>query len=263
MRKLAFTLLLLLSANPAFAAGPAEQARGVPDRAARISVPGDDIMAIAFIALMEAAKSAQEDLRAIMASVKAINDAKKKQRENMGAMPEHSTSMASKTADPCPTATALRDCIRRTRLKLMKMEFASLDLMRASVLAAQGTLKLLTDSLRRAPEEIERMRNNLPPPARIIPPNPCRGWNVSFWRQCLVVVKVELAGNLLDASSQAEIDTQIAQMKGQLDAMSDLSETTQLRLQMAMDRLSKAMSMLSNMLKKISETQDQIIRNLK
>jgi hypothetical protein len=36
-----------------------------------------DIEAIAFLVLMQAAKSAQEDLKAIMAQVKAINDAKK------------------------------------------------------------------------------------------------------------------------------------------------------------------------------------------
>jgi hypothetical protein len=40
-----------------------------------------DIMAIAFIVLMEAAKSAREDLKAIMDSVKAINDAKQEYRE--------------------------------------------------------------------------------------------------------------------------------------------------------------------------------------
>ena len=37
---------------------------------------GGDIMAIAFIVLMEAAKSAREDLKAIMDEIKAINAAK-------------------------------------------------------------------------------------------------------------------------------------------------------------------------------------------
>lgn len=40
-----------------------------------------DIEALAFIVLMQAAKSAQEDLKAIMNGVKAINDAKAKMRE--------------------------------------------------------------------------------------------------------------------------------------------------------------------------------------
>ena len=52
-------------------------------------------------------------------------------------------------------------------------------------------------------------------------------------------------------------------MKADLDAMSELGETESLRLQMAMDRMSKMMSTLSNMLKKISCTASQITQNLK
>ncbi|MGH6631521.1 MAG: hypothetical protein ACREB3_17470, partial [Burkholderiales bacterium] len=47
------------------------------------------------------------------------------------------------------------------------------------------------------------------------------------------------------------------------DGMSDLGEMESLRLQMSMDRLSKLMSTLSNILKKTSDTQQQIIQNLK
>ncbi len=49
----------------------------------------------------------------------------------------------------------------------------------------------------------------------------------------------------------------------ELDSMSELGETESLRLQMAMDRLSKMMSTLSNMLQKISETSANIAGNLK
>ncbi len=48
-----------------------------------------------------------------------------------------------------------------------------------------------------------------------------------------------------------------------LDSMSELGEMESLRLQMAMDRLSKMMSTLSNMLKRISDTQNAITQNLK
>lgn len=47
------------------------------------SLPDGDIEALAFLVLMQAAKSAQEDLKAIMASVKAINSAKASQRKNI------------------------------------------------------------------------------------------------------------------------------------------------------------------------------------
>jgi hypothetical protein len=42
-----------------------------------------DIMALCFIVMMEAAKSAQEDLKAIMGGVKAINNAKAAQRKEL------------------------------------------------------------------------------------------------------------------------------------------------------------------------------------
>jgi len=54
-----------------------------------------------------------------------------------------------------------------------------------------------------------------------------------------------------------------AEMKSQIDSMSEMGETESLRLQMAMDRMSKMMSTLSNLLKKISDTSDAIVQNIK
>ena len=51
--------------------------------------------------------------------------------------------------------------------------------------------------------------------------------------------------------------------RANLDGMSELGEMESLRLQMAMDRMSKMMSTLSNLLGKISNTGDQITRNIK
>lgn len=52
-------------------------------------------------------------------------------------------------------------------------------------------------------------------------------------------------------------------LNSQLDSMSEMGETESLRLQMAMDRRSKFVEMLSSMMKKISDTQSSIIGNLK
>ena len=76
-------------------------------------------------------------------------------------------------------------------------------------------------------------------------------------------MKVELTGNLPDANSQAIVDAQLDAIKQSLDSMSELGETESLRLQMAMDRMSKLMSTLSNILKKISDTSNSIAQNLK
>ncbi|MBL0134703.1 MAG: hypothetical protein IPP79_12195 [Chitinophagaceae bacterium] len=45
--------------------------------------------------------------------------------------------------------------------------------------------------------------------------------------------------------------------------MTEMSETTAMRLQMMMDRRSKFMETLSNMLKKMAATSDSIKQNLK
>ena len=63
--------------------------------------------------------------------------------------------------------------------------------------------------------------------------------------------------------TKAELDAAIDKVKSDLDSMSEMGEMESLRLQMAMDRMSKMMSTLSNMLKKASETQQAIIQNIK
>ncbi len=52
-------------------------------------------------------------------------------------------------------------------------------------------------------------------------------------------------------------------LKSQLDSMNEMSEMTSLRLQMAMDRRSKFVETLSNIMKKTSDTQSAIVGNLK
>ena len=48
-----------------------------------------------------------------------------------------------------------------------------------------------------------------------------------------------------------------------ISSMNEMSEMTSLRLQMMMDRRSKFMSTLSNIMNKISTTQDTLVKNLK
>lgn len=56
---------------------------------------------------------------------------------------------------------------------------------------------------------------------------------------------------------------ELEKIKNDLDSLSEMGEMESLRLQMAMDRMSKMMSMLSNIFKKISDTQQSILQNLK
>ena len=47
--------------------------------------------------------------------------------------------------------------------------------------------------------------------------------------------------------------------RGRLDSMSEMQEMTSLRRQMSMDRRSKFTSTLSNIMKKVSQTQDTLV----
>ena len=52
-------------------------------------------------------------------------------------------------------------------------------------------------------------------------------------------------------------------LRDRLDSTSAVSELTSLRVQMAMDRRSKFVQALSNIMKKIDSTQETIVQNLK
>lgn len=82
-----------------------------------------------------------------------------------------------------------------------------------------------------------------------------------------LLARAQLKGrNYAPAAGQptkAELDASIDQMKSDLYSMSEMGEMESLRLQMAMDRLSKMMSTLSNLLKKVSDTSDTITSNIK
>lgn len=125
----------------------------------------EDVEALVFIVLMQGAESSREDLKMVMAGIKAINDAKRKWRAAVGLKPEK--------CDEC-----------------------------------------------------------IDPDAAF-------------------------------ALSKAMVDAEIDKIKSDLDSMSEIGETESMRLQMAMDRLSKLMSTLSNLLKKVSDTANQITQNLK
>ena len=71
----------------------------------------------------------------------------------------------------------------------------------------------------------------------------------------------DLAGEKLTRVEQ--LDCIVAELEGKLDSLSDLSEMAAIKMQMLMDRRSKFMEMLSNMMKKISETQAALVGNLK
>jgi len=130
-----------------------------------------DTMATVFIVMMEAAKSAREDLKAIMDGVKAIN----KQKDGWRSVADTVNRLAAAVAGKCDD------------FKVSSLGFVT----------------------------------------------------------------------------KKDIDNVREAVRNKLDGLSELGEMESLRLQMAMDRLSKMMSTLSNMVKKISDTANSITHDIR
>lgn len=167
------------------------------------SLPGADIEALAFLVLMQAAKSSQEDLKTIMAKVKAINNAKAQQRKNLAEAQELQAAASNKTAGETISGG---DEFKKTYV---------VERRRADSLKRLAGIQVSNSKLYKTP------------------------------------------------TTKATLDRLVDEMKSDLDSMSEMGEMESLRLQMAMDRMSKMMSTLSNLLKKISDTAQGITQNLK
>jgi hypothetical protein len=144
---------------------------------ARPNLPGADVETAVQLAMLEASKSAQEDLKAIMAQVEGAN--------------------AVKPAQPAPNSK--------------------------------------TDA------------------------GPCSGDTVAAWRICLQRIDAKLASLPPDL----ERTGLMKELRRQLDSMSEMGELNQLKLQAYMDRRTRAFQTMSNLSKKLSETSNSIVANMK
>jgi uncharacterized membrane protein len=158
-----------------------------------------DAETLAALVLMEAAKQAERDLKAIAEKQRAALEAKKKLRELQDKLDEQVAAAAGQLDS--------RRCV-------------------APRCGGLG-LAAVTNAVRQAS---------------------------STSRVALPTREPETVGELRATRDQLE---------NRLDSLSELGETESLRLQMAMDRLSRMMSALSNILKKASDTAQSITENLK
>ena len=76
-------------------------------------------------------------------------------------------------------------------------------------------------------------------------------------------VKFIRSGIVRKQLSKTDIGAMIEQTKNDLNSMNEMRELDQTRMQMYMDRRDKAMEALSNFMKKFSDSQENIIKNLK
>jgi hypothetical protein len=179
-----------------------------------IGAMGDgDIMAMCFIVMAEAAKSAREDLKAIMDGVKAINKGKEGRRSVQDATDADASARAG-MGDGKVRGIGVQDAVNAD---------AASDGIRTGAAALGINASRLGEGA---------------------------GAGSSADREA-------------DRVDAADIEDAKEALKIKLDSLSEMGEMESLRLQMAMDRLSKLMSTLSNMLKKSGETASAITQHIK
>jgi hypothetical protein len=189
---------------------------------------GEDITALAFIVLMEAAKSAREDLKAIMDGVRAINKQKQGWRQVANQINKLGAKVASKDDDKSvfDPDTGVSDEMGGDGMGEAKRKLVDLNHEQIAVNSPGADGEVIEGGF--VIQGTGRQRD--PPSNRV---------------------------------TKKDIDCASETVKSKLDSLSELGEMESLRLQMAMDRLSKLMSTLSNMLKKQSETAQAITQNIK
>jgi len=154
------------------------------------------IEALVMLTLMQAAKSAQDDLKALAEEIRKKNEAKKQ----LSALMEEMRSARE---------------ITRLNMDSVKTAYAAIGNPKIANLSTTANAKQVN-----APAKNQKV-------------------------------------------SQQEIDAAKSDIQRKLDSLSQTQEMNGLRLQLAMDRRSKFISTLSNILKKLGETQNSIIENLK
>lgn len=174
-------------------------ARAVADYAKPINLNNQDILAITYLVMIEAAKIAREDLKAIMEEMNKINKAKEKLRGIEEELKGSNTAISRKKFDSLKTESA------------------------TIVYTSQNENKESTT----------------------------------------VPVKDRIPTLTTPQVGSKELSSFRDTVKNRLDSLSEMGEMESLRLQMAMDRLSKLMSTLGNIMKKVSDTGAGITENLK
>lgn len=189
-------------------------------------ISGMDASEAAFLVLAMAAKDMDDDLRMIMAEIKAANAAKQKLRDQIKDLNDWISEAMGKAGD---------------RSKSSDIDNSKASGKPPATAARTQPVKVApirSVSLQKASSPIIHFEYVKAPTIRPLPP---RNPNVSV----------------------SSLKSLLEETKDQLDGMNELSEMTAMRLQMTMDRRSKFISTLSQIMKKTSTTQDTLVQNIK
>jgi len=185
-----------------------------------------DISEAAFIVMAMATKDMDDDIRIVMAEIKAITAAKQKLRDQIKDLNEWISEEMSKAK-----GGAISSDIANAQVSGKPSRTAPRP-------QPAGAPAAYVSTLEKASSPVIHLEYVKAPAVLPIPPRSSG-------------VRAEGLKSLLN------------DLKGKLDGMNEMSEMTSLRLQMTMDRRSKFIETLSNIMKKIGTTQDSLVQNLK
>ena len=183
-------------------------------------ITGMDASEAAFLVLAMATKDMDDDIRMIMAEIKATNAAKQKLRDQIKDLNKWISEVMGEAGD------------HRESSDIDNTEVSGKP--PAPAAKTQQPAKappIRSASLQTVTSPVIRLEYVKAPTIRPLPP---RNSDVSV----------------------SSLKSRLDEIKDQLDGLNELSEMTSLRLQMTMDRRSKFISTLSQMMKKTSTTQD-------
>ena len=178
---------------------------------------GMDVSEAAFLVMMMATKDMDDDIRLILAEIKAMTRAKQRLRELIRDLNQWISRVMSEICDS-----------------------KNIDLEKVTGESPNGGLSVNGTAV-----EYKEPRPDIE--------------NSELVAECPTAH--DLSG--ADGVTIQGLRSLLEELKGKLDGMNEMSEMTSLRLQMTMDRRSKFISTLSQMMKKISTTQDLLVQNIK
>jgi hypothetical protein len=187
---------------------------------------GMDVSEAAFIVMAMATKDMDDDIRMIMAEIKAMTAAKQKLRDQIKQLNDWISQEMAKDRQELKTSD-----VEKARASGAKPSVAGKPQPARAALARGVTLEKAVSPV----IHFEYAK------APAIPPLPPKNSGTT----------IQGLKSLLD------------ELTSELDGMNEMSEMTSLRLQMTMDRRSKFISTLSQMMKKTSTTQDTLVQNIK
>lgn len=190
-----------------------------------------DIAEAVLVTLATSTKDMDDDIRMIMAEIKAMNEAKQKLRE----MIKDLNNWISNEMDRHPCCGEINN----------------------EKVTGEPEPSLTANSVAQSGSQTQAVGEGNP----VAQSNP---------RQAVLDANVEGGTSFIPdrprgggIEGMVNFRTILEGLNAALDGMNEMSEMTSLRLQMLMDRRSKFISTLSNIMKKVSSTQDMLVQNLK